>query len=232
MTADWIVLPVMVHWAWPLSWAVVAAAVVLWLWPREAGRPPSIPSRGLIDLEPARAHRRFMGPAWLPAATAMGVACLAWWPDKGWSGYAALALQSPSLLSLTWALLIIVQVAGRGALGCDDTRVPVSAWSFLCLLGWLLTVDTLNLWPLTWDVSLYAWGFSAPSLWLCAGLVAVLAWRHQGPWVWHSIAVLALYALLRWPSGNVWDAWLDPAVWIVSHVHVLRHVWRRVRVGH
>ena len=231
MTADWLLLPVMPHWAWPLSWAVVAAAVVLWLWPRAARSHQVHAAQGQIAANPIRVARKITGPAWLPGVTAASVALLAVWPNGGGSGYVALALQSPSLLSLTWALMIVLQSLGRTVPASDNTRVPAFAWYALCALGWLLTIDTLNLWPLTWEVNFYAWGFSASCLWLCAGLVLILAWRCHGPWVWHSIAVLALYALLRWPSGNVWDAWLDPAVWIVAHVQVLRHVWQCVRGG-
>ena len=228
---DWMLLPVMSHWAWPLSWAVVSAAVVLWLWPREACTQQVNSIQGQIASSSTRAERKIKGPPGLSWVLAAGVALLAMWPQGGWSGYAALALQSPSLLSVTWALVVLLRTMGwRGATD-DNTRVPVLAWYLLCALGWLLTMDTLNLWPAAWDVSVYAWGFSFRSLWLSALWVWVLAWWRHGPWVWPSIAVLALYALLRWPSGNVWDAWLDPVVWIVAHVQVLRHASRCVLRG-
>jgi hypothetical protein len=110
-----------------------------------------------------------------------------------------------------------------------DDPLPVPVWYGLCALGWCLTLDTLNLWPHGWDVSLYAWGFSAAALWLSAGMVLVLACYQWGAWVWQSVVLLALYAVLRWPTGNMWDAWLDPAVWLCAHVQVLRHVARCVR---
>jgi hypothetical protein len=135
-------------------------------------------------------------------------------------------LQSPSLLTVTWALVCVSQATRGSKPAREDMPVPVVAWLVLCVLGWLLTIDTLNLWPRAWEVSFYAWGFSAGSLWLSAVLVLTLAWLRQGVWVWFCIAVLALFACLRWPSGNLWDAWLDPAVWIVAHVQVARHAWR------
>jgi hypothetical protein len=230
MTADWLLLPVMPHWAWPLSWAVVSAAIVLWLWPREGYGHRMNTSQGQIASNPTRTDSKIKGPFWMCGVCAAGVALLALWPNGGWSGYAALALQSPSLLSLTWAQMMF-QAVVRGTPASDNSRVPMFAWYLLCALGWLLMIDTLNLWPLTWEVNLYAWGFSAGSLWLCVALVLILAWLRHGLWIWHSIAVLALYALLRWPSGNVWDAWLDPGVWIVAHVQVLRHVWRCAQRG-
>ena len=231
MTTGWILLPVMSHWAWPLSWAVVVAAVVLWLWPREADSHQGHSTLGQMSAMATRAARPVKGPGWLPWVLAVGVSLLAIWPNGGWSGFIALALQSPSLLSLTWAMVVVLQFMGKMAPSSVHPPVPPWVWYVLCTLGWLLTIDTLNLWPRTWDVSFYGWGFSASSLWLSAWGVAMLAWRYHGPWVWHSIMVLAVYALLRWPTGNVWDVWLDPAVWLVAHLKVLRHVWRCMRHG-
>ena len=221
MIANWVLLPAMPAWAWPLSWAVVAAACVWRLWPRavreasEAGEAIGV-----------RVHR---GPAWLVACVAVLVALLAGWPDGGWSGYAGLVLQSPSVLTLTWAIGCCLQAIGCCKPALGNTRVPALAWYLLCALGWLLTLDTLNLWPRAWEVNFYAWGFSPASLWFSAGLLWMLAWWRHGPWVLQGIAVLALYAVLRWPSGNLWDAWLDPAVWIVAHVQMLRHVWHSTK---
>lgn len=234
MTTDWVLMPVLTAASWPLSWAVVAAAGVWWLWPREAGDEPHRGTHSPTGLpqvlpKPARASRKRLGPAWLTGLMAASVAWLALWPHGGWSGYAALALQSPSLLSLTWAIAYLLQATRWPQVASDTSRVPVAVWYLLFALGWLLTIDTLNLWPRSWDISLFSWGFSAGSLWLCAALVGMLAWLRQGVWVWHCVVVLALYAGLRWPTGNLWDAWLDPAVWIVAHGFILRHAWRWLR---
>jgi hypothetical protein len=91
------------------------------------------------------------------------------------------------------------------------------------LLGWALLLDTLALLP----VQLYAWGFSP----LAAGLVAVGALL---PWVlarrslratdWRmGVVPLAVLMLVVWrlPSGNAWDAVLDPCLWLVLHGVVL-----------
>lgn len=232
MTTNWMLLPVMSHWAWPLSWAVVAAAVVLWLWSCKDRSHVTNSTQDPFAPSPIRAECKFKGPDWMRGFLAAGVSLLALWPNGGWSGYAALALQSPSLLSLTWALVMVFQAVSRKTLASGNIRTPICAWTLLCALGWLLTIDTLNLWPRTWEVNFYTWGFSASSLWLCVSLVLILAWLRHGLWIWQSIAVLALYALLRWPSGNVWDAWLDPGVWIVAHVQVFRHVWRCAQRTH
>lgn len=231
MTADWMLWPLLPVWAWPLTWAVVAAACVVWLWPREARHHPASTAQAQTATGPSRAHRKVKGPAWLMGVMAGGVACLAVWPQGGWSGYAALALQSPSLLTLTWAIVCLWQSTGWTEPAHDPDRVPAPAWVLLCVVGWMLTIDTLNLWPSAWDVRFYAWGFSAGSLWLSVLVVLLMAGVRHGPWVWTSIAVLLLYAGLRWPTGNVWDAWLDPAVWMVAHVQTVKSAWSWIRVG-
>jgi hypothetical protein len=43
-----------------------------------------------------------------------------------------------------------------------------------------------------------------------------------------SLVVLTAYALLRLPTGNVWDAVLDPFVWLALHVQLWR-TWRTTR---
>jgi len=47
-------------------------------------------------------------------------------------------------------------------------------------------------------------------------------------WVLSTVAVLAAYVLLRLPTGNVWDAVLDPFVWLALHVQLWR-TWRAAR---
>jgi hypothetical protein len=76
-------------------------------------------------------------------------------------------------------------------------------------------------------VQLYAWGFSpaAPAVLL---LVAVLPWVMSGTrgvvWLF-AVAVLAVFMVLHLPSGNVWDAVMDPWLWAALHVWA----WRLVR---
>ena len=219
MMMDGLLLPVAPAWMLRLSWAVVAAAVVWWL-------SSSVIKRICPSVE-TRPGRRAAVVDLLPMALALIVALLAFWPQGGWSGYAALAFQSPSLVSFVWALAWLMRAVRRFT-GRNDNSVPVAAWYLLCLLGWGLVMDTLNLWPSGWDVGLYAAGFSASGLWVSACLVLALAWRHSGTWVWSAVSVLMVYAMLRWPSGNVWDAWLDPAVWIVAHVQIIRHALARI----
>jgi hypothetical protein len=101
----------------------------------------------------------------------------------------------------------------------DGPSVWRGAWLAVgVLLGWVLLLDTFALFP----VSLYASGFSAaaPAVVL---LLAMLPWvLHGGPVRRHStsmlvVVALAGYVVLRLPTGNVWDALLDPWLWLYLH---------------
>jgi hypothetical protein len=218
MMSDWLLLPVAPSLAMSLAWALTGAALVAWGWPRVA-----------TPYAEARLSRRIQGQRWLLGCVLAGVALLAVWPRPGWSGYAALTFQSPSLVSMVWSVLVLTQVMGRSRPARASCPTPIIVWALLCLLGWGLVVDTLNLWPRAWDPGLYAWGFSSGALWFSALLLMALAWWCPGIWVWQALGVVAAYVVLRWPSGNLWDAWLDPAVWVYAHLQVARAGWRCMR---
>jgi hypothetical protein len=89
------------------------------------------------------------------------------------------------------------------------------------VLGWLLVVDTFGYLP----VSLYAWGFSP----LAYALFLLLA---MGPWVMGTrlsqtapaptlFFVLVWFGLTRWPTGNLWDAVLDPWLFIGLQIYLV-----------
>jgi hypothetical protein len=191
MTADWLLLPVMPDWSWPLSWAVVAAAVVVWLWPRQTllNAPRTTQTHRATDL--SRSFSQPRGPAWLIGLMAACAAILAVWPHGGWSGYAALALQSPSLLTVTWAIVCLFQATGWTKPAHDHVRAPALAWILLCALGWLLTIDTLNLWPRHWDI-VFTPGDSR---------LAVFGYLPHWSWPWHGCAMAPGY-------GPAWLCWL------------------------
>ena len=101
------------------------------------------------------------------------------------------------------------------------------AWPWLAalgiVLGWVLLLDTLAWWPL----SVYAWGFSAAAVGAVA-LVAVLLWGISGQAVWAlPLGVLVLFVLTRLPTGNVWDALLDPWLWVALQAGWLVNLVRR-----
>lgn len=177
--------------------------------------------------------------AWL-GASAVG----RWWPGKasGWQrpwtaalllalwvwapgGYSpaywlGLVFQAPSGVTVLLCAGLLVERRG----GTRPSVAPVDRAGLVLailavLLGWALLLDTFALLP----VQLYAWGFSP----LAAGLVAVAALL---PWVlaqrplratdWRmGVVPLAVLMLVVWrlPSGNAWDAVLDPCLWLVLH---------------
>lgn len=177
--------------------------------------------------------------AWL-GASAVG----RWWPGRvsGWQRQWTAALMlalwvwAPGDYSPDYWLALVFQApSGVAVLLCAGLLVerrvgtrpsparldgPHLALAILAvLLGWALLLDTLALLP----VELYAWGFSP----LALGLVVVAAML---PWVlarrplratdWRmGVVPLAVLMLVVWrlPSGNAWDAVLDPCLWLVLH---------------
>jgi len=143
------------------------------------------------------------------------------------SGYLALAFQTPSLVLVAWALWCWADVIQLRE-PVVTTPTPV-AWLGV-LLGWALVLDTLNYWPAFFNPQLYALGFESAGLWgVLAAIAAVLLWvQVPRRWTVSVVAVLAAYVLLRLPTGNVWDALLDPFVWLALHVQLWR-AWRSAR---
>jgi hypothetical protein len=179
-----------------LSWALVVSAVAL------------------------RLTYRFKVTVW-PAAV-VGVVMLL--PHTDASGYLALAFQTPSLVWVAWALWCWADVIQlREPVASTPTSV---AW-LGALLGWALVLDTLNYWPAFVNPQLYALGFTSVGLWCVLAITAaVLLWvKVPQRWVLSAIVVLALYVGLRLPTGNVWDALLDPFVWLACQVQLWR-TWR------
>jgi hypothetical protein len=99
-------------------------------------------------------------------------------------------------------------------------------------LGWVLLLDTLAWLP----VSVYAWGFSSAALG-CVTVLAVLLWAIfagasedlGANWFGPALMVFALtlFVLTRLPTGNVWDAVLDPWLWAALQVALLKSLFRR-----
>jgi len=214
------------HWGWRLAWALVLGAGVLGL-----GQAVGASGPGFGRL------RRFAGPAL--AVAALAVMLLALWPGPASPAHwLALAFQSPSLLSaVVCARFLWIATAPSLAApmsmpqwsnGAGRSGACLGLAALGSLLGWLLLGDTLA-W---WLPSVYAWGFSPAALMTALGLLFILLWLGQ-----HSAAlqrfgallalVLALFVFTRLPTGNLWDAVLDPWLWVVLQLMLLRGVWRR-----
>lgn len=99
-----------------------------------------------------------------------------------------------------------------------------SAW-VLVLLGWLLLLDTFAVLPF----SLYAAGF-APWVLAVAVMLGLLPWLLHGAGRWSALLLGAcvLYVALRLPTGNLWDALLDPWLWLFLQADALRRWFKRV----
>lgn len=202
-----------------LSWAVVLVFGLLWLtrgWrPRWQGL-----RRGLA--------LALLGLALLPDP----------WSLAFWLG---LAFQMPSLSSVLlcgtglWALWH--RAPAPGGVVASRMSAP-AAWRHAALagsvLGWLLLLDTFALLPL--PVSFYSLGFSPAALALVA-LLSFLPWvscrgASARPVCQLSgllAAVLFGHVLLRLPDGNLWNALLDPWLWLGLQGWWLQQAWRRLR---
>ena len=138
----------------------------------------------------------------------------------GLAYWLGLAFQAPSLVSVGLAVLGLLPMQ-RPRLGAGHLRV----WSLATVvLGWLLLLDTLALLP----VFLYPWGYGPPALMTLLGLAMALpAFRVTRPAGWAALAVALVFVVTRLPSGNLWDALLDPWLWLLSHALLLRAMFRR-----
>lgn len=166
---------------------------------------------------------------------ALGVLVMAWTLIPGsaspahWLG---LAFQTPSLMSvgicLAWSANRVRQGAGPAgppaASRFDALNILAVA---AVVLGWVLLLDTLAWLP----VSVYAWGFSSAALGAVA-VVLTLLWVLSGSGgLVLPLGVLALFVLTRLPTGNVWDALLDPWLWVALQAGWIFNVVRRRRAA-
>lgn len=208
MTAIWAAwapsLPslALLPWAMHVGWGIVMAALF----------------NHLLSNQEGVARQRVV---WAVAV----VACIpGLWGPVYWLG---LAFQTPSVLAVLWA--------GQHLY----SQWPIAAWTLKSrqtqrsganvvfavlgvVLGWLLLLDTLALIP----IQVYALGFSPWSAGV-AVVVGLMPWIFQGMPGLRSaggLVVLAVlvFALLRLPTGNVWDALLDPWLWLVLHFYLVR----------
>lgn len=151
-------------------------------------------------------------------------------PDY-WLG---LAFHAPSLVAMLLCCGVLWRCLSAAPRSWPVARGPTYsvAWLLLpLLLGYALLLDTIALLP----VPLYAWGFSPLALLLLLSL-ALLPWllprapyTRQPRVAWVAPAALLLFAATRLTTGNVWDAVLDPLLWLVLHAMLLARVLRAGR---
>ena len=190
----------------PLLWALTLGGAVHWL---ARGRSPRVRQAALV-----------LVLLWVALP---GSASLAYW--------LAQAFQMPSLSSAALGMGYLWRVwrgppmagARAGERAATACQLMHSLRWLAVLLGWLLLLDLLALLPL----SLYGLGFGTPALGVAVSLL-LLFWLRWGaepaarPWLALAAVVLLLFVLTRWPSGNLWDALLDPLLWLGLQ---LRWLW-------
>lgn len=192
-----------------LAWAIVLATVVAGVLPAALRRSRPV-TAGLL----------------LASAAVMalpGEASPAYW--------LSLAFQSPSGMLLGFCLLRLTLTLHGSP---STARMPSGVAAGIAVAGTVLYLDAFGLLSL----GLYYWGFSsygAPLVALAAAAscaLAVVLGRARP----HAIVVLgalALFSILRLPTGNLWDAVLDPILWgwavVVLSTKSSRWVLRRIR---
>lgn len=212
-----------------------------WLIRLTAVDTPVLPGLGLMTIGLCLAWGAVLasvvalvGRAWsrpVRACAVVAVALWCWMPGPyaptHWLG---LAFQSPSISTV---LLCGVFLRGQ-FFPLEPSRVAVGAavsrrhWVLAALgvvVGWLLLLDTLAVLPVQW----YAWGFSPAAAGL-ALLLALLPWvfnrgeRPMGATRWLAPSAALLFFALRLPTGNLWDALLDPWLWVALHVYLAQSI--------
>ncbi|MEO7107470.1 MAG: hypothetical protein ABIZ09_13940, partial [Rhodoferax sp.] len=146
-----------------------------------------------------------------------------------------LAFQAPSIATVLLCDALLRARFFPTRSGIPSKAIPHRATLAIALVGvlvgWALLLDAFALLPL----QLYAWGFSSAA----AGTVLVVALL---PWLvvsaphptrslrlWMVPVAVVVFAASRLPSGNVWDAVLDPWLWLALHVYVFGSLWRGLR---
>lgn len=182
----------------------------------------------------------------LPRAYKLCMACgvMVWTLVPGvtspayWLG---LAFQTPSLTtaglcaSCLYAALQPSQMSGR-LIGGHEERLLTILLIVGAALGWVLLLDALAWLP----VSVYAWGFSSAAL-ACVTVMATLLWATFAETAGKPLAnwlcpvlilfVLTLFVVARLPTGNVWDALLDPWLWVAMQLYLLKRLFWRNTAG-
>jgi hypothetical protein len=231
---DTSVLPI----AWVMQWALVLGWVVMSVWLLMYGVR--------VCSKPATPQRTAMLTGVFAVLTVFMFAFPGHWSPRYYLG---LAFQAPSIMSLVlccralWRWqgattplaaqpmaatqhLLQGQAASRAAALC----AALAAVS----LGWWLLLDTLGMMP----GALYAWGYGRHALW--GALAALLLWAFTlhmvigasvRQYALPALAVLAVFAATRLTTGNMWDALIDPWLWLASHLLLGREILHRMRAS-
>jgi hypothetical protein len=200
----------LMQWTQLLGWGVVLAWVGVWV----------------------VTHYRKLYAVQIGTAVALAASVLlpGPWSPAYWLG---LAFQAPSVLTVLLCGVLLQRALSQQVVSEAVLRSSRNSLLALALmgvvLGGVLLLDTFAALP----VQFYALGFSPAAVALVT-LVTLLPWAMSlrgplDPLAWTAPMAVALFVLLRLPSGNVWDAVLDPWLWVVLQVCVVRRcaAWRK-----
>jgi len=171
--------------------------------------------------------------AWGVVLAACGVGALSWrkpFPQRfavGWVVFSLVACALPGRaspacwLTLAFHLPSLLLVACCGMTMSANARcvacyrvLPTGLALGLVIVGTVLYVDTVG-W---FGMGLYVRGFGPEAAFagLLVGAAAVLsiAADQSRPAGFAVLLALMVFALCRLPTGNVWDAVLDPLLWL------------------
>lgn len=189
-----------------LAWGIVLATLLVALWPRRLGLSNfmvAIITAGMIALQV------------LP-----GPASPAYW--------LGLAFQLPSCL-LVGMCCAKLYLAAPGMALRETVMAPALAL-LIAGAGTVLYLDAMGLISL----GLYYWGFGPNAAPLMAVLLAAvgaaaIARGKARPQAYALLIGMLGFSILRLPTGNIWDALLDPLLWGWALVALVRSRWRRTR---
>lgn len=172
-----------------LAWGIVLATLLVTLWPRRMAL-----SRVAV------------------AVIALGMLALQALPGEASPAYwLGLAFQWPSGL-LMGLCLARLYLAANGE--PHRAVIPPAFAMLIAATGLILYLDAIGLIAL----GLYYWGFgpyAAPVLALLLMLASAVAMvrNTMRPLAFSALLALLGFTLLRLPTGNIWDALLDPLLW-------------------
>jgi hypothetical protein len=184
-----------------LAWGIVLAALVVALWPRRLALSRSaiaILTLGMIALQA------------LPGAASPTFQLV-------------LAFQMPS------CLLVGLCLAQLGLTGPERAVMPPRLAMLIAAAGVVLYLDAMGL----ISVGLYYWGFgpnAAPvaAVLLTMGAALALALGKARPQAFALLLAMMSFAILRLPTGNLWDALLDPLLWCWALCALLRDALKNI----
>jgi hypothetical protein len=184
------------------AWVIVLAALAIAGWPRSRQL-----SRSAIVL-------LFIGAVALNALP--NEASLSYW--------LGLAFTWPSGL-LVGLCLARLYFSWNGA--SDQAAMPAGLAAPIAIAGLALYLDAMGL----LSQGFYYLGFEpigAPllTLFLAVACCIAAALGHARPPVLALLLALTIFALLRLPTGNLWDALLDPILWVWALVSLGSRCWR------